>query len=104
MLQTMFLALLVGAVLFMLLTILWDSLSLGILDIMLWFILSSSVHSIEVPYVAIQSDNTVIEGVQVIESLHPLSLLFIGIGIIMFLYWLTSIVMPMLQQRYSHMM
>lgn len=104
MLQTMFLALLVGAVLFMILTILWDSLSLGILDIMLWFILSSAVHNIEVPYVAIQSDNTIVEGVQVIESLHPLGLLFIGIGIIVFLYWLTTIVFPMLQQKYSNMM
>ena len=104
MLQTMFLALLVGAVLFLILTVYWESLSLGILDIMLWFILSSAVHNIEVPYVAIQSDNTIVEGVQVIESLHPLSLLFIGIGVIVLLYWLTSIVLPMLQQRYSRMM
>jgi len=104
MLQSMFLALLVGAVLFLILTVYWNSLSLGILDIVLWFILSSAVHSIEVPYVAIQSDNTIVKGVQVIESLYPLSLLFIGIGIIVLLYWLTAIVLPMLQGQYNRMM
>ena len=104
MLQTMFLAMLLGAVLFLILTIYWNSLTFGILDIVLWFILSSAVHNVEVPYVAIQSDNTIVEGVQIIESLHPLSLLFIGIGIIVLLYWLTSIVFPMLQQKYSNIM
>lgn len=104
MLQSMFFALTAGAILFMILTVYWDSLAFGILDVILWFILSAAVHNIEVPYVAIQSDNTIVEGVQTIESLHPISLIFGLIGIIVFLYWLTSIVLPMLQQRYSRMM
>ncbi len=104
MLQTMFFALIAGAVLFLIITVLWGSLSLGALDIMLWFILSAAVHNIEIPYVAIQSDNTIVEGVQTVESLYPLSWLFIAIGVIVLLYWLTSIVFPMLQDKYSNIM
>jgi hypothetical protein len=104
MLETIFIILLVIAILFLVLTVVWNSLSIGILDIMLWFILSGAIHSIEIPYVAIQNDNTIVEGIQVIESLYPLSWLFIGIGIIVLMYWLTSIVWPMYQDKYSNVM
>lgn len=104
MLHTLFVALLIGAVIFLILTVLWESLSFGILDIILWFILSAAVHSIEMPYVAIQNDNTIIEGVQIIENMHVVSALFILIGVIMLLYWLTSIVFPMFSQEFKRMM
>jgi len=99
-----FLALLIGAVLFFILTVKWQSLSLGVLDIVLWFILSASVFTIELPYVAMQADNTIVEGVQIIESLHILSPLFMVIGIIVLIYWLTSIVFPMLSGKLNKMM
>jgi hypothetical protein len=104
MLHSIFLALLIGAVLFFILTVKWQSLSLGVLDIVLWFILSASVFTIELPYVAMQADNTIVEGVQTIESLHILSPLFMVIGIIVLIYWLTSIVFPMLSGKLNKMM
>ena len=104
MLESVFIVLLFAAIIFMILVFKWESLSIGILDVILWFILSAGVHSIEIPYQYITSGDVVGTGVQEIQSLYPLSLLFIGIGIIVFLYWLTGIALPMLQQKFGRMM
>lgn len=103
MLHTIFLAFLAGAVLFFILTVKWESIALGALDIILWIILSISIYEIEIPYVAIQSDNTIIEGVQSINSLYMFSWLFILIGCIVTLYWLTILIFPLLQGKIKRM-
>ena len=103
MLHTLFLAFLAGAVLFFILTVKWESIALGVLDIILWFILSITIYEIEIPYVAIQSDNTIIEGVQTINTLYPFSWLFILIGFITLLYWLTILIFPLLQGKMKRM-
>lgn len=104
MLHSVFLAILAGAVLFFILTVYWQSISLGVIDIVLWFILAGAVANIELPYVAIQADNTIVEGVQTIESLYILSPLFLIIGIVVMIYWLTSIVLPLLSGKMNRMM
>lgn len=104
MLHTIFISIMAGAVLFFILTVKWESIALGALDVILWFILAISVLNIEIPYVAIQNDNTIVEGVQIIESLYPLNWLFILIGLIVMIYWMTTLIFPLLQGKYRGMM
>ena len=104
MLESIFILLLVIAILFLLITIIWESLSIGIVDVILWLILSISVYQIEIPYTAIQADDTIISGVHTIETLYPLSWLFMGMAIITMLFLFIQIIFPMLQGKYSRMM
>ena len=104
MLESIFIMILIVAILFLLITIIWESLSLGIVDVILWLILSISVYQIEIPYTAMQSDDTIITGVQTIETLYPLSWLFMGLAIITMLFLFIQIIFPMLQGKYSRMM
>lgn len=105
MIESIFILLIVMSILFFILTILWKSLTLGTMDIILWFILSISIYHYEIPYVVITSNDTIITGTQIIEEgLYPLSYLFIGMALITLLYLLTYIIFPMLKGRYSRMM
>ena len=93
-----------GAVLFLILSIKWDSLVFGVLDVFLWFIIAAAVHSIEIPYVAITSSDAIVTGYHEIQDLFYLKTLFIGIGLIMLIYVLTDKILPVLQQKYTRMM
>jgi len=104
MLESIFILLLVLAVLFLIITVIWQSLAIGIIDVILWIILSISVHQIELPYQAIQNDNTIVTGVQTVETLYMFSYFFMGIGIIVMIYVFVDIIFPMLQGRFSRMM
>jgi len=104
MLATLLYALIIGAVLFMLISIYWESLVFAVLDVFLWFICGASVQSIEFPYTAIQSDNTIVHGLYELQDMHILSLLFVGIGLIMFIYMFVEMVVPLLSQKFSRMM
>ena len=95
----MFYALFGCAILFLLLMVYWKSISLGLLDVVLWWVLSVSVFFIEIPYVAITSDDTVITGFHTVESLYILSPLFVAIGVIALIYWLVNIVFPTLSGK-----
>jgi len=99
----MFMLMFWSALLFFILMVYWKSISLGILDVVLWFILSVSVISIEIPYVAMTSGDAIVEGVQVIESSYVLSPLFAIIGIITLIYWLVEIIFPTLNGRVKMM-
>ena len=88
----------------MIMTIVWESLAIGAMDIIIWLILSISVYQLELPYTAIQNDNTIVEGVHTIETLYPLSWLFMALGIIMMLFVFIDIVFPMLKGKFSRMM
>lgn len=104
MLETMFYALIVGAVFFMILTIYWESLVFGVLDVILWFIIAASSHSVEIPYTLIQSDNVVVNGVHEIQDLYILSMLFVLIGLIVLIYVVVEMVLPMFKQKFPRMM
>jgi len=104
MLESIFIILLVIAILFLVLTIVWESLVLGAMDIITWMILGISVYQLELPYTAIQNDNTIVTGIHTIETLWPLCTLFMGIAVIMTIYLLTYIVGPMLKGKFSRMM
>ena len=104
MISTVFLALLALTVLFFLLTIYWKSLIIGVVDIILWLVLSISIYNYEIPYTAIQSDNTIVTGYHVIESLYVYAPLFWLMAFITMLYVFITIIFPMLQQQISRMM
>ena len=99
MLLTIFIILLVLAIIFLLITLEWNSLFTGSMTIILWIILALTVHQIEIPYTAIQNDNTIISGVQTIETLYPLSYLFWAFALVMFIYLITDVVRPMFQEK-----
>lgn len=73
------------AVVFMLLTFLWESWVICGIDIILWFITALGFISYEVPYVYI-SGGVVYEEIQTIETMAPLSGLCMLFGIVMTLY------------------
>jgi len=86
MLESILIILVIVAVLLMILSFQWESLSLSSVTLVLWMVLSISVYNIEIPYQAIDSSDTIVTGVQTIESLYHLSWIFIGLSIIMMLY------------------
>lgn len=104
MIENLFIVMLIITVFFFILTVVWQSLALGIVDTILWMVLAISVHYYEIPYTAIQNDNTIVTGVHVIETLHPYAWLFILMMFITMLYTFIEIIFPMLQGRFSRMM
>jgi len=104
MIENIFYMLVGGSILFMILCIIWDSTVFGLLDVFLWFICAAAVHSIEIPYTAIASDDTIVTGVHELQSAYPISLLFVAIGVIMFIYIMTDKILPTLTQKFSRMM
>jgi hypothetical protein len=104
MIESIFIILLVIALLFLVLTIVWESLAIGALDIILWLVLAISVYQLELPYTAIQSDNTIVTGVHTIETLYPLSWVFLLLAFITMFYLFFNIIFPMLKGRFSKVM
>lgn len=104
MLLSMFLLLTGIALLFMILTIKWQSLSIGAVDIILWMTLSQGVMNLDIPYQLIKSDDTVATGVHTISDLWFLNWFFMLMALIMMLYLFISIIYPMLQQKFSKVM
>ena len=104
MLMDMFILILVLSVIFLILSIVWESLMISIIDVILWLILSISIYKLEIPYQAIQNDNTIVTGFHSIETLYPLSYLFMGISLLMMMYMFICIIFPMLQGKFSRMM
>jgi len=104
MISGVFFALLALTVLFFLITIFKQSLILGMITIILWLILGISLYSYEIPYTAIQNDNTIIHGVNPIESMHVYAPIFWLMSMITMFYVFITIIYPMLQQRFSRLM
>jgi len=99
MLDSFFIILLVVAILLILLSVEWESMAFCVLDIILWLVLAVSVHQIEIPYEAIDGNNNIVTGTHNIESMFPLSILFYGIAIIMFIYFLVNLALPFLSGK-----
>jgi hypothetical protein len=98
MLESIIIILLIIAVIMLVLTVEWQSLAIGAIDVILWFILGISIFSVEIPYQYTQG-NTVFTGTQSLESMHPLGYLFIGIGFVMVIYLWVAVVTPMIKER-----
>jgi len=86
MIESIIIILICIGVLFMILSFEWESLMMSSVTFVIWMGLSISMHQIEIPYAAIQSDDTIVTGVQNIENLYMYGWLFLGLAIIMFLY------------------
>ena len=69
----------------MILSFKWESLAFCSVTFVIWMGLAIGIHQIEIPYQAIQNDNTIVTGTQTIENLYMYSWLYIGLAIIMFL-------------------
>lgn len=104
MLESMFYALLGCAVLFMILMIKWKSISMGILSVVIWFILAAGVLNLQKSYVAVLSDDSIVSGIMDVQVMYILSPLFMVIGIVVFLFLLTYLVLPSLSGRINKMM
>lgn len=104
MLESIFILLIVMAVLFLLVTIEWQSLMFGVVDIMLWLVLSLSIYNIEIPYQYITGSDIIGESVHIIQSQYIFSALFMGMAILTMLYVLIDIIFPMLSGKFSRMM
>lgn len=101
MLLSVFILLAVLSVTFFVLMIYWKSIAIGISDVVLWLYMAINVYQIEIPYQLMKSDDTVATGTQIIEGLYPLSWFFMGMAVISMLYLFSSIILPMLQQKFT---
>lgn len=104
MLESIFILMIVLAVLFLLICMEWKSLMFGVFDIILWIILSISVYNIEIPYQYVTPSDIIGESVQVISTQYIFSWVFIGMAFLSMLYVLVDIIFPMLQGKFSRMM
>lgn len=86
MLESIVILLVIVGVLLMILSFEWESLMMSSVTFVIWMGLSISIHQIEIPYTLMQTDNTVVTGVQNIENLYMYGWLFFGLAIVMFLY------------------
>jgi len=85
MLETIFISLGVLSVLFMILAILWKSLTFSVIDTILWLIMAISVYNIERPFQYVQG-NTIVTTTHIIEGTYHLAPLFILFAIIMMIH------------------
>ena len=99
MLESMFYVLLIIAIIFLVLMVEWQSIAIAGINIVIWMVLAISVHQIQIPYQYTDTLGVVHESTQNIENLFPLSILFYGITIIIFLYLLINLVMPYLSGK-----
>jgi len=91
MLENIFVVLLIVAILLLILAIMWESLSICIIDVILWLLLSISVYQLEIPY-QYTVGSTVYTATHTIENLWPLSWLFFGIAIVMMMQtWILAL-------------
>jgi len=90
MIESIFVMLLVAAIILLILAFVWESLTITAVDLIIWMILSISVYDIEVPY-QYESGGIVYEATQSLGNMYPLAWLFMALAIIMFLYMITMV-------------
>lgn len=101
MLESIFIILLILAILFLLVSLAWESIVLSAIDMIMWFILAYSILYLEIPY-QYSSGGTVTTAMHTVENLAPVAYLFMGIGIVMFIY-MASMVLDSMQQGIKSM-
>ena len=102
MIESILIILLIIAVILLVLAFEWKSLTITIIDIIFWLILSISIYSVEVPY-QYTSGGTIVEATQTIQSMYPIGWLFTAIAIIMMIY-VFILGTDMLKGKFSNMM
>ena len=102
MIESILIILLIIAVILLILAFEWKSLSITIIDIIFWLILSISIYSVEVPY-QYTSGGVVVEATQSIQTMYPIGWLFIVISLVMMIY-VFILGTDMLQGKFSKMM
>ena len=85
MIESMLIILLIIAVIMMILSYAWESLTLSAVDTILWLILGIGIFNFEVPY-QYSSGGTIIEATHTIESMYPIGWLFILMTFIMMIH------------------
>ena len=90
MLESIFIILLISAIIFLILTVMWESLALCGLDISLWLLCGLGI---------LQIDVVTATGTTAIESMHPLSILFWGVAVVMTIYLFVNLVSPFITQK-----
>ena len=104
MLESVFILLLVVAVILMILSISWGSMVLSTITMFMWFILGLVVSHIEIPYQAIDSSDNIVTGTHIISNLYGLNWLFVGLGLFMLFYLVIWHVFPMFKGRFNRML
>lgn len=99
MLESIFITLVAIAVLLSIIGIYWKSLSFCTLATSLWFVLALGVHQIDKAFQYTKA-GVVYTDVQSVTSMHYLSFLFVGLGLIMFL-WVFVLGLDLLRGRKS---
>jgi hypothetical protein len=85
MIESILIILLIIAVITMILAMEWESLTMSIIDTVLWLTLAISIFSVEIPY-QYTSGGAIHEATQSLEGMYPLAWLFLGISIIMMIH------------------
>lgn len=104
MIETLFVLILVIAIVFFLLMVVWDSMIIGTISMILWFILAVGIYNYQIPYQAVLSDDTLSSGVQTINSMGIYSGLFLLMGFVTLIYIIVEFVYPLLTIRFKKMM
>jgi len=85
MIESIIVILLIIAIILLIFSFEWESLSLSIIDTIMWFVLGISIFVVEIPY-QYYDGSVAQEAVQTLESMYPIGWLFIGIGLIMMIH------------------
>jgi hypothetical protein len=85
MIESIIIILLIIAVLLLILAFFWESLTISIVDTILWLTLAISMYSVEIPY-QYESGGVVVEATQSLENMYPIGWLFMGLAIIMMIH------------------
>ena len=98
MLESMFIMLLIMAIILLMLSVVWESIVLSIIDVVMWLVLAIGALKVEIPYQYISS-GTVYEATQEITDLYPITYLFMGIAVVMAVYWSTLVLETLRTQK-----
>lgn len=90
MLESVFIILLILAIIFLIIAVDWNSPVICGIDMILWLVLALGVLDIEVPYQYVSS-GSVTATMQSIETMQYLGYLFMGIAVVMFIYMMTMV-------------
>ena len=85
MLESIFIILLISAIIFLILTVIWESMALCGLDIALWLLCALGILKIDV----ITATGTIS-----LEGMSDLSILFGGIACVMTIYLIATLLLP----------
>ena len=90
MLESIFILLLITAIVMLIVAIEWESFVICAIDFVMWFVLALGILDIEVPYQYV-SGGVVTTAMHSMEGMHYLAMLFAGIGVVVFIFFVTMV-------------